>query len=384
MRYRSPWVVLTLLVAAAVACNLPVGSSTPEASGVPTITISTPASGSEFQVGEEVAIQSTASDTEGVVGVELQANGEKIRTDITPDGIPQASFSLIQSWVPSTPGDYTLSVIAYRQDGTTSDPASINVRVVEGGPTPTQQSTVCTARTNTDLNVRSGPSVQYPILGVLNLGSSANVSGRDEGAFWWQVQFSGGPGGFGWISAAYVTLSGDCSNVPFASYGPPPTQAATAAPTEAPTAAPGETPNTPVPTPPDLVVTAINMPSTILLPKDGSGTTVTIEVTVKNQGGQAATGFQTRLRPEGNLPFLPSVDLGLIASLGAGESFTFSTDYTYMFEGSYTVVAQVDPLNTVSESDEGNNIRTLGVSATVFQILIPNIPLQPILPLATP
>ncbi len=395
-RHKPLIIILVVLLLASLACNLPLGrgeetTPTAPAADKPVVTITAPPSGAEVQVGQEVAVQSTATDTMGVVGVELQANGTRVRIDTTPDSTPQLSFSLLQSWVPAVVGEYTLSVIAYRADGTASDPASIAVRVVqaqEGAAGTAQATGACMARPNTDLNVRSGPGTAYPILGVLTLGSEREVTGRDEGAFWWQIAYPAGPGGRGWVSAPYTTLSGDCTAIPVAAYAPPPATAApTAMPTSEATVAPSAPTNTP--TPPDLIVSAITMPGTILLPLTvPTEATVTIQVTVQNVGGTAATGFNTVLRPEGTFPLSPSVSLGLIASLGPGESFTYTVEHTYTSVGSYTVEAVVDPTDAVDESDEGNNVRTLAIQVSQLSIiitpLVPIQPIQPILPIVTP
>ncbi|GAB4467634.1 MAG: hypothetical protein Kow00124_00770 [Anaerolineae bacterium] len=392
MDHQNPlFIILMVVLLATLACNLPLGGgeeitpTAPAAADKPVVTIAAPPSGAEVQVGQEVAVQSTTTDTLGVVGIELQANGTRVRIDTTPDSTPQLSFSLLQSWVPAVVGDYTLSVIAYRADGTASDPASIVVKVTEAeeseAAAPSTTGT-CMARPNTDLNVRSGPGTTYSILGVLALGSEREVTGRDEGAFWWQIAYPAGPGGRGWVSAPYTTLSGDCTAIPVAAYAPPPATAApTATPTSEATAEPSAPTNTP--TPPDLVVSAITMPGTILLPlAPPTEATVTIQVTVQNVGGTAATGFNTVLRPEGTFPLSPSLNLGLIASLGPGESFTYTVDYTYSSVGSFTVEAVVDAGDAVDESDEGNNVRTLGIQVSQITLAItPLVPIQPIQPL---
>ena len=64
------------------------------------------------------------------------------------------------------------------------------------------------------LNVRSGPGVNYPVIGVLARGDQVAVTGRHAPSGWWQVQLDDGR--TGWVSggAAYVQVSGDTRGVP--------------------------------------------------------------------------------------------------------------------------------------------------------------------------
>ncbi|MBI1877147.1 MAG: SH3 domain-containing protein [Chloroflexi bacterium] len=110
-------------------------------------------------------------------------------------------------------------------------------------PTATPQPGAPLATTVADLNVRSGPSTAYPVLGLLKPGQSAEITGRSADGGWWQIKFSGVAGERGWLSAQYVTAQ-NVGNVPVVQ-GPPPPVA------PAPTA----TPVSPTPTPIPVVIT---------------------------------------------------------------------------------------------------------------------------------
>ncbi|MEJ2556812.1 MAG: SH3 domain-containing protein, partial [Anaerolineae bacterium] len=64
------------------------------------------------------------------------------------------------------------------------------------------------------LNVRSGPGVSYPAVGLLVRGDQVPVVGQHAANGWWQVELP--DGGRGWVSggAAYVSVSGDTAGVP--------------------------------------------------------------------------------------------------------------------------------------------------------------------------
>lgn len=65
------------------------------------------------------------------------------------------------------------------------------------------------------LNVRSGPSVQYPIYGVASPGSSAEIVGISQDGGWWVVKIPTDlvGAGQGWVSARYTRAS-NAGNVP--------------------------------------------------------------------------------------------------------------------------------------------------------------------------
>jgi hypothetical protein len=115
---------LVLLVASltATACSV--------LAGKPTVIIASPPSGSQFREGEEVAVQSTSTDSAGIVRVELIVDGTSVRSDPSPGSQAQASFTLIQTWK-ATQGTHTISVRAYNAAGAASDPASISVSVLQ-------------------------------------------------------------------------------------------------------------------------------------------------------------------------------------------------------------------------------------------------------------
>jgi dipeptidyl aminopeptidase/acylaminoacyl peptidase len=64
------------------------------------------------------------------------------------------------------------------------------------------------------LNVRSGPGVAYPAVGLLAQGQQAPLVGHHAASGWWQVQLPGG--GSGWVTGgtAYVSVSGNAAAVP--------------------------------------------------------------------------------------------------------------------------------------------------------------------------
>lgn len=85
------------------------------------------------------------------------------------------------------------------------------------------------------LNVRQGPSTNYPILGKLRQGTQVLVTGRNAAGNWWFVCCLPGTQTGGWVSAQFVTPSftpAQASRLPVIAATAPP--AATPIPTQLP------------------------------------------------------------------------------------------------------------------------------------------------------
>ncbi len=66
-------------------------------------------------------------------------------------------------------------------------------------------------RAGNTVNVRSGPGVEYGLLGRLVGGQRAQITGRNADQTWWQIRYGSGAA---WISARFTRAEGDLSAVP--------------------------------------------------------------------------------------------------------------------------------------------------------------------------
>src|SRR5512142_3214727 len=96
--------ILAFMVLSLVACN--------STASKPSITIVSPPHGSQFQEGEEIRVQSTATDSTAIIRVELLLGGAVVQTDTPPVPQGQPSFNVVQT-VKATSGTHILSVRAY-------------------------------------------------------------------------------------------------------------------------------------------------------------------------------------------------------------------------------------------------------------------------------
>jgi hypothetical protein len=138
LRYLGLFFVLFFLLGSTLACELP---STTSAPSRPTIIISSPTSGEEFQVGEQVTILSSANDTKGVSRVELYVDGALYASDRSSNPGGDTGVAMFQTWVAEHPGPHTLSVIAVNVDGQPSDPWAVTIRVTGQAAPPSASPT---------------------------------------------------------------------------------------------------------------------------------------------------------------------------------------------------------------------------------------------------
>lgn len=82
------------------------------------------------------------------------------------------------------------------------------------------------------INVRSGPSTDYPTVGVLIAGQQVPALGRSIGGDWVQIAYPGVAGGVAWVYSPLVDLQGSVPVV-----APPPTPTPRTTPTVDPTLA---------------------------------------------------------------------------------------------------------------------------------------------------
>jgi len=57
------------------------------------------------------------------------------------------------------------------------------------------------------VNIRSGPGTSFNAVGLLNPKDVVALTGKDSSGIWLQIQFTSGPDGRGWVTAAFVKAS---------------------------------------------------------------------------------------------------------------------------------------------------------------------------------
>jgi heat shock protein HslJ len=91
------------------------------------------------------------------------------------------------------------------------------------------------------LNVRSGPGVNFPVIGTAANNDEGEIIGRSADNRWWAVAVPTTPGGIGWVSTDFV-IAINVENVPvLEAPAPPPVQPPPVQPPATPTARPPAT-----------------------------------------------------------------------------------------------------------------------------------------------
>ena len=85
------------------------------------------------------------------------------------------------------------------------------------------------------VNVRTGPSTEYELIGVLIAGQTAQAIGRTAGGDWIQIAYVGVPNNVAWVYSPFVVLDPPGSFLPIIE--PPPTATPRVSPTIDPTLA---------------------------------------------------------------------------------------------------------------------------------------------------
>lgn len=115
------------------------------------------------------------------------------------------------------------------QAGSLAQIPTVSIPTVTG--TPAGAMAIVTMEQD-QINVRSGPSTDYPIIGVLIAGQEVPALGRSIGGDWVQIAYPGVQGGVAWVYSPLVDLQG---SVPIVE--PPPTPTPRTTPTVDPTLA---------------------------------------------------------------------------------------------------------------------------------------------------
>ncbi|MFO7662972.1 MAG: META domain-containing protein [Chloroflexota bacterium] len=91
------------------------------------------------------------------------------------------------------------------------------------------------------LNLRSGPGINFPVIGFARFGDEGEIVGRSADGRWWAAAVPSTPGGVGWASADFV-IATNAEDVPVLAVDPPLVIVPTTAPTPTPPPPPTATP----------------------------------------------------------------------------------------------------------------------------------------------
>lgn len=239
MRQRHILALLCLLPLAGLACNLindatqaPVmpTATVVAANTIPVVQVLWPPSGSEFVIRDEIAVRVSAADVVGVTRLELRSANMVLSSVPSPERNGQPTFDAILSWTPTRSGPYDLEVVAYRRR-VASDPVPLTLNIRQrssdviatplpfgvSAPVSADSNAACQVRVDIDnLRYREGPSTNYTINGLLTLGETLSVTGKNAAGSWFRIVRDGQSA---WVSAdtRYTTELTSCAAAPVVS-----------------------------------------------------------------------------------------------------------------------------------------------------------------------
>lgn len=117
--------------------------------------------------------------------------GVEIRSTATPSQMPSMAIATLQA---------VLTPASSESETPLPPPPQPTVAPV-GGTTSTQ------------INVRAEPSTSSNVLGIIPANTNVEITGKDPGGNWWQINYTEGMDGKGWVTAQYVT-TGSTPEVP--------------------------------------------------------------------------------------------------------------------------------------------------------------------------
>ena len=112
-------------------------------------------------------------------------------------------------------------------------PPGVTVEATVIPPTPEAGDPTATVIARAGVNLRTGPGLEYPVIGIAPFGSVLEVVGVSRDGTWWAVRLPGAPNNQAWVSDEFVQVE-DAGNVPVLNPPPTPTPVATATPTPTP------------------------------------------------------------------------------------------------------------------------------------------------------
>ncbi|MEI2692399.1 MAG: SH3 domain-containing protein [Anaerolineae bacterium] len=112
----------------------------------------------------------------------------------------------------------------------TNTPPPTSTSEPSGTPTPQSTATPAVPRAvaSGETNLRAGPGVEYPVVGSLPAGGSAEIIGKNQAGTWLQLDSQSGDSA--WIIADRVEITGPVDSLAVVVIPPTPTPAATATP----------------------------------------------------------------------------------------------------------------------------------------------------------
>jgi outer membrane biosynthesis protein TonB len=98
---------------------------------MPTVAIQSPTQGAEIAVGTEVLLQATAAGARDITRLEIKVDDVLAGVSTSPDPAGTGALTINQPWTFSQAGPHAVTATAYTAANQVSDPASVEVTIIE-------------------------------------------------------------------------------------------------------------------------------------------------------------------------------------------------------------------------------------------------------------
>jgi heat shock protein HslJ len=167
---------------------------------------------------EYVATYAAISNT-----IKINTPGTTLRFCAEPKGVMDQEFEFLNALASAATYNITGDVMQMR---TADDQLALIMtrKTIVDLPAPKPLTPMGRVTGTQNLNIRSGPGTNYPVIGAARYGDEGEIVGRNANGDWWAVAAPSLPGGIGWVSADFV-LATNAENVPVIAAPPiPPTR----------------------------------------------------------------------------------------------------------------------------------------------------------------
>lgn len=135
----------------------------------------------------------------------------------TATPLPAKTSTIIPTDTPEPESTVTSMPASTAEPTATDMLESTNTPIPTATAVPLPQAVVNVSR----LNIRGGPSTDYPIIAIVEENQALDIVGQLDAGGWWQICCVN-EGEIGWVLAATVNVEGDTTNVPQAILPPLP------------------------------------------------------------------------------------------------------------------------------------------------------------------
>jgi ABC-type branched-subunit amino acid transport system substrate-binding protein len=277
-------------------------------------------------------LPATLLELESIVGVQGELNPAELGNRELSNNVTIAILN-----------EFGAPEVLARYAGAELLPPPTTIAVPEPTPTPPTTATpegVTVTVTSTRQNVRSGPGMEYLVLGQLAQGEQEAVLGRSIDSQWVVIDFMGEQG---WLNVPLLSVFGDINSVPVIAPPGLPVPGATATPVVTAEA--------------DVIIQSVSStPPTLVV-----GESFTIVVNVRNIGAGAAGTFTIA----GTFPPTNTLLTAVVPGLPPGGSASATMNGILTSTGTYTVAMIIDANNQVFEGSVGELNNTYNFTYTV-------------------